>query len=418
MSSYIRVAAKFARWLTPRRVLAQAVVLAAGLWILAALDFATPGVMDRGGNVKFQDFLQFYLGGMLVRQGRASELFDWQTAMAQMHAIAPAWKFGLPMVYGPQVALWFAPFARLSFMTAATIWVAISSVLYLVCCYLAWKTCPALSQHARLFWLLTLAYPPFFHFVVRGQLSALVLVCFAAGYVALRANRPFLAGIALGCLAFKPQFLLAIPVVFLLAGAWRAFAGTIVAAGGQLGLTWAWFGRAVMRKYAITLANLPRLVAATEGAKAHAQMHSLRSFWSLLVPWPGVALVLYILSSIVVLAWALRSWRADGPLSLRFSALVLASVLINPHLFVYDLLVLAPVLILLGDWILHNRSHSSAPVLRMLVYGAYVLPLLGPLTLVTHVQLSVIVFVLLQWELRSTNPAPVLASAPATVSSA
>ena len=35
----------------------------------------------------------------------------------------------------------------------------------------------------------------------------------------------------------------------------------------------------------------------------------------------------------------------------------MAAVLVNPHLFVYDLLVLAPVLLLLADWVVRNAGH-------------------------------------------------------------
>jgi hypothetical protein len=78
-------------------------------------------------------------------------------------------------------------------------------------------------------------------------------------------------------------------------------------------------------------------------------MHSLRSFWTLLLPWPNAALAFYALSSMAVLVLAVMVWKSPSSLPLKFSALALASVLINPHLFVYDLLVLAPILLLLLD---------------------------------------------------------------------
>ena len=118
------------------------------------------------------------------------------------------------------------------------------------------------------------------------------------------------------------------------------------------------------------------------------------------MPWPTVALVLYVLSSIVVLVIAAASWRLHGALALRFSALVFASVLINPHLFVYDLLVLAPALLLLADWAIGHADHYLylylSPQISVLVYLAFVLPLLGPLTVWTHLQLSVPVFFAIQ----------------------
>ena len=401
MSAHVPATSCFARWLTQKRLTAQAWVLLVCLWPVAILDFSTSGVMDRVGNVKFQDFVQFYVGGMLVRSGQISFLYDWRTALAMMHEIAPQWKFGLPMVYGPQVEALFVPLSRFSFLTAAAIWVAISVGTYLACCYLLWRTCPALSQNSSLFWPLVLAYPAFFHYVIRGQISPLMLVCFTAAWFAFRAGRPLLAGLALGCLAFKPQFLVAIPIVFLLARAWKPLLGTVVGAAAQLALTWAWCGTEVMRQYVSTLVNLSRLVAATETTKAHAQMHSLRSFFSLLVPWPNVALGFTLISAATIMVLAARTWRSDLPLPVRFSALILAAVLVNPHLFVYDLLVLVPALILLAEWILNERTPEPRvqDVLACCLYGVYLLPLLGPLTMITHLQLSVLALVWLQWEL-------------------
>jgi hypothetical protein len=239
---------------------------------------------------------------------------------------------------------------------------------------------------------------------VRGQLSVLVLACFTAAFLAFRADRLWLAGAALGLLVFKPQFLVALPLVLLLAHAWKAFAGLVVAAGAQLAFTRIYFGPTVMHAYFDTLWHISRWIGAAELSLAPIQMHSLRSFWSLLIPWPlipwpEVALALYALSSIVIIGVAAATWKSSAPLALRFSALTLAAVLVNPHLFVYDLLVLAPALLLLVDWTLTNPQHPSSAAFRLLAYLAFILPLFGPLSQWTHLQLSVPAFTVLLWML-------------------
>jgi hypothetical protein len=107
-------------------------------------------------------------------------------------------------------------------------------------------------------------------------------------------------------------------------------------------------------------------------------------------------MVFYVLASTVVLIIAAASWRTRGDLAVRFSALMFSAVLINPHLFVYDLLVLAPALLLLADWTLGHANHPAFAPLSVLIYLAFILPLLGPLTVWTHFQLSVPVFVGIQ----------------------
>ena len=207
---------------------------------------------------------------------------------------------------------------------------------------------------------------------------------------------------ALGCLVFKPQFLVAIPLILLLAQAWKAFAGLAISAAGQLALTTIYFGTAVMRAYFDTLLHISRWVGLSEIGPAHIQMHSLRSFFALLIPWLDVSLALYVVSSIAAIAIAAAVWKSTATLAVRFSALILVSVLVNPHLFIYDLLVLAPVFLLLVDWMLRAQP-SAAPALRVLLYLSYMLPLLGPLSRWTHLQLSVVAFAGLLWVLWGTS---------------
>jgi hypothetical protein len=411
-------------WLTPRRLRAQGIVLAVCLWGVCAVDFATPGLFDRAGNIKFQDFLPFYVSGRLIAQGRAGALYNQQVAADECDAILhrssgqpadgrqptalrsanPPANIRLPILYGPQVGLFFVPFSRLSFPAAARIWVALSLFVFFACIYLVWRACQALRPHWQIVAIAAVAFPPLFHFFVRGQISVLLLACFTASFLAFRADRGWLAGIALGLLVFKPQFLVAIPLVLLLAQAWSTLAELSASAAVQVAFTWLYFGSAVMRAYFDTLWHMSRWISAAEPGLAPIQMHSLRSFWALLVPWPDVGLALYIFSSIVIIAMAAAVWKSASPLAWRFSALILAAVLANPHLFVYDLLVLAPVLLPLVDWTLAKTRNKTSPqqqgsALQLLSYLAYILPLFGPLSRWTHVQLSVPVFVVLLWVL-------------------
>ncbi|HUA14826.1 MAG TPA: glycosyltransferase family 87 protein [Verrucomicrobiae bacterium] len=391
--------ASAARWLTPRRLHAQAAVLAVCLWGACAVDFATPGLFDRAGNIKFQDFLQFPLSARLVRHGRADELYNNQVLADQIRAtVGQETRVSLQYFYGPQVALPFLPLLGLPFFAQAGIWVAVSLLIYFTCIHLLWRTCTRLKPHRAFVFLCAGAYPPLFHFFVRGQLSAVVLVCFTLAYFGFRARYDWLAGLALGLLVFKPQFLVAIPFVLLLSRAWKAILGVAISAAAQLSFAFLYFGDSVMRAYFRTLLHSADNPAATELTLSPIQMHSLYSFWEILLPWrPGVW-TLYLVSSLAVIAIAAAIWKSSSSLSLRFSALLLASVLVNPHIYIYDLVALAPALLLLTDWLL-NQPWSS-PLLRLLLYLTFLLPLFGPLARWTHLQLSVPVFALLLWVLR------------------
>jgi hypothetical protein len=115
-------------------------------------------------------------------------------------------------------------------------------------------------------------------------------------------------------------------------------------------------------------------------------MHSLRAFWELLLGRGEAAFVLYALSAGLTIALAIASWRKPVALEQRFAVMLLTTVLVAPHLTAYDLVILVPALLWIGDWL----QARTAPRIAWLVYLAYVLPFAGPLARWTHLQLSVI----------------------------
>jgi len=391
-------------WLTQRRIRAHATMLALCLWGVGAIDYSTPGLFDRAGNIKFQDFLQFPVAARLIAQGRATELYNNQVLADGIRAIVGReTNVRLQYFYGPQVALPFVAASQLSFLAQAEIWAALSLLIYFGCVFLLWKACPILRPYSGLVFVCAAAYPPLFHFFVRGQLSAVVLACFTAACLAFLAGRDWLAGIALGFLVFKPQFLVAIPFVLLLAQAWKILAGLVLSAGAQSAFTCLYFGPTVIRPYLDTLLHSAGRPGTAELQFSPIQMHSLRTFWTLLIPWAPAVWTLYALSSIAAIAIAAAIWKSSTPRALSFSALILAAVLVNPHLYIYDLLALAPAFLLLADWALNHAQRREAPVLGWLLYLAFLLPMLGPLSRWTHVQLSVPLFAALLWYLRCAS---------------
>jgi len=148
-----------------------------------------------------------------------------------------------------------------------------------------------------------------------------------------------------------------------------------------------YYGPDSLRTWIQTLSRLPSLLRLLE-PKLY-QTHCLRTFWTMLVRWPHLALALYIVTALLVLALAARCWQSALSLPLRFSALLLATVLVAPHLTVYDLVILAPAFLLLSNWIAIESGDATTPQLKLLLYLAYALPLLGPLARWTHLQLTV-----------------------------
>lgn len=377
-------------WLTLRRLRVHATIVAVCLWSLYLWNLATPGLRDRSGNLKGTDFLHFYVLGSLATQHRGAALYNMnaQAALAAERVPQAAGLDYLPL-YPPQVSILFAPLAHLSYAWALVLWWACSAAIYAVCVFAVWRSCSRLHGEGLTVLLAAIGFPAFFHLIAWGQTSAIALACFTGVFFLLSANRQLLAGLVLGCLIFKPQLGLAAAVVFVSVGAWRVLAGALLSAATQLAAGVVYYEFAPFVRWLATMRNVRSVLPLLEPRPY--QTHCLRTFWSMLIPSVWIALVLYAISAIVVLGVTTSVWRRPGtPLALRYSSLLLATVLVAPHLTVYDLVILAPAFLLLSDWLIAEASHSSATPLGTLLYFVYMLPLVGPLARWTHVQLSVV----------------------------
>lgn len=379
-----------ATWLTSRRLRAHGLLLATTLWSVYVWTLATPGWRDRNGNLKGTDFLHFFTLGYIAAEHRGADLYqiDAQEAIAARRMPDARGIRYLPL-YPPQVSILLEPLARLSYGWALSAWWICSAVVYGFCCYGVWLTCPQLRSYGGTVALLAAAFPGFFHVIAWGQTSALALACFTLAFLLMRGRRDFLAGIALGCLIFKPQLGLAAAVVFVFVGYWKLLAGAILSASVQLSVGVFYYGSEPLRQWLHTMWNVRSVLPLFEPRPY--QTHCLRTFWAMLLPWPGLSFALFVVTATLALGVTIALWRGGTtPLPSRYSALLVATVLVAPHLTVYDLVILAPAFLLLADWLLTQPLTPMTSRMGTLLYLVYMLPLIGPLTRWTHVQLSVV----------------------------
>jgi alpha-1,2-mannosyltransferase len=377
-------------WLTARRLRAHGLIIAVAVWSIYIWTIATPGLRDRNGNLKGTDFLHFYALGLVAREHGGPELYDMkaQAELVAAHVPQAAGISYLPL-YPPQTSLLFAPLATVSYARALAAWWLVSGVLYFVSCYWTWRECPNLQGQALTVAIVAAGFPGFFHLIAWGQTSALALACFTAAYLCLRRKRDFLAGIALGCLAFKPQLALAAAIVFVATRAAKVIVGATLSGAAQFLAGVLYYGTQSVHDWLWMLRNLRSALPFLE-PKIY-QTHCLRTFWSMLVPLPGLALSLYGITAVLVLVITISVWRHRAiPLSIRFSALLFCTVLVAPHLTVYDLVILAPAILVLSDWLVAVNAGPATAQIGTALYCAYVFPLLGPLARWTHLQLSVL----------------------------
>jgi hypothetical protein len=208
---------------------------------------------------------------------------------------------------------------------------------------LALSVRPLAESRASVVLLIALA-PALLPGLVIGQTSTLWAAGIVAALAALRAERPWLAGLFIGLLTLKPQLGLLIPVALLAMGAWRAIAGavltTLVLALVPTGV----FGTAYWPAMLEMMAQHGETVrGAITGLGLMVSPYSFLA--SLGVAEPVALGLQWGLTALCALAvwWA---WRTPAPsLDARAAVLLCAMPLASPYLWHYESALYAPALL-------------------------------------------------------------------------
>jgi hypothetical protein len=355
-------------------------------WASHGLQMAGAGLETRSGEIKGADYIQFYLMGSLLEEGRGHLLYDTGEAAAEAkRQISPRLEHHPQRnPYGPQVALAFAPLATLPFLASLAVFSLLSLLAYVVAIWVPWRHAPGLRADARYVALAAAGFPALLVTLRFGQISTFTLLAVALAVPALAAGRSFAAGLCFGVLAYKPQLLVVVLPMALLARDWRFVAGMATMAATQLMIGWAAVGIHVMQLYVQTLVEItfhPDLVMIYPE-----NSHSLRGFLRLLGAPPTAATAACLAAAIASAPVAARAWRADAPPLMRVSLVVLLTLLVTPHLLTYDLVLLALPIMWVADRAVTHPGRTGVPV--VLATALYIASFSPVLARHTRLQLS------------------------------
>jgi len=347
------------RWpRSARQAKGHAILLAVFMWV-AALAVGFIGTSDRSiaGPLKGADFVHFYTLGHLVHSHQIAAMSDMVANHRTQTALVPASAPDLyPTVYPPQVAVLFAPVNGWSFQRALLVWSMINIALYALIVWSAWAAVKARLPDRVMVFAAVAAFAPFWNVVLYGQITMLILAAFWAGWLALERRQHLLAGIAFGLLAIKPQFGIPLAVVVLARREWAMLAGACLSVLAQLGAAWLVLGWEALEGFArtvpITLGHIDMMESKPFLS------HSLRSLTRLAPNWIGIPLWLGLVT--VVLWYTARVWRSEASIRIRVGTVILASVLVNPHLIIYDAAVLVLPLLWFGAFMQEPAQSEHA----------------------------------------------------------
>jgi alpha-1,2-mannosyltransferase len=397
-----------------REAKAIALIIAVVLWTIAAVFWiGGTGYRSIAGPLKGGDFVQFYAMGAVVAGDPRTNLYDIKRLHAVQTALVPESdpELYLP-VYPPQSWLVFVPFTALPYGVAAAVWTLILVGGYAGMVRASWHTLSADLPDGRFVAFAAAAFPPFWNLVVNGQNTIIPLLAFFLAWRAIENNRRVVAGLALGLLFFKPQFGLALAVVVLAGGEWAMLAGLAAAAAVHVGIVAATTGMSSLVDYVAFMREVTAVEYLIEPDPF--ELHSIRSLARLASD--GLAAPLWLIGSAVVLERTVRVWRSGADVLVRLGVLLLATVLVSPHLFAYDAAVLSLALLWIGAWVQRTRAMIPQAADRFwrgvpLLYATF----LFPIAHIIKVQVSVLVMIWLVFMLTSAVRTATAARDPAAV---
>jgi alpha-1,2-mannosyltransferase len=321
------------QWLTAERARGYSLIL------LAICAFAmvgwialSDGLIDRNSKPVGTDFSNVYAAGALTWQGRPADAYQPALQHAQEKAV-----FGGREVpfYGWHYPPFFfaiaAAVATFPYAWGLAIWVATSLAAYLA----AMRAILPRPQTL----LIAGAFPAVFVNIGHGQ-NGFLTAALLGGALHLLDRRPWLAGVLIGCLAYKPQFGVLIPIALLAAGCWRTIGAAAATVVALVVLTTATLGSGIWYAFADSM-NFTQTVVLEQGGTGWEKIQSVFSaarMWGASVQSAyaiQLALALLLAASI---AWL---WQSDAAFELKAAALATGSLLATPYVLDYDLVVLA-----------------------------------------------------------------------------
>jgi hypothetical protein len=353
-------------WLTDARMRGYSLILLA-ICTLALVGWiaASDGLIDRNSKPIGTDFSNVYAAGTLIWQGRPAEAYE----PARQHAAEKA-VFGGREVpfYG-----WLYPpfFFAVAFLVASlpyawglAIWLAASFAAYLA-------AMRAIVPRPETL-LIAAAFPAVFINIGHGQ-NGFLTAALLGGALHWLDRRPWLAGVLIGLLAYKPQFGVLIPVALLAGGRWNTIGAAAATVAALVAVSFVTLGGGVWHAFADSMTFTQTVVLEPGGIG----WEKIQSAFSAMRMWGAgvrtayaiqIALALMLAAS---LAWL---WQSTALFELKASALATASLLTTPYVLDYDLVVLAVAIVF---FVRHGMNRGFHDYEISLLAAAWVMPLLS-----------------------------------------
>ncbi|MDX6320076.1 MAG: alpha,2-mannosyltransferase, partial [Nocardioidaceae bacterium] len=314
-------------WLTPERLrVYPALLLGFQLVAILVLVATSDGRHDLLGRPLGADFAQVWVAGTEVLGGHPEQPFDLPAHLAQQRSFfGPATD-----VYGWHYPPYFLAIAGLlallPYAAALAVWQFSTLPLYLAG---AWGALRADGLPRRDVLVAAIAFPAVFVNLTHGHNGFLTAALFTGALLCVE-KRPWLAGMLLALLVYKPQFGLVIPVAIIAGGHWKVLAAATAGVVALTGLSLAGFGLETWKAFQGSL-EFTRTVVLEDGNIGWEKIQSVFSAVRLLGGSVAQAYLAQGLVSALVLGAIAWLWHSHADFRLKAAALLCAALLTTPY---------------------------------------------------------------------------------------
>lgn len=351
-------------WITPERIRNYSILLLVMcVASIAYLWASANGVMDSQRRPLGTDFSNIYAAGSYVREGDAAAPFDPPKQLARERAIfgedTPFYGWHYPPFFLGVAAL----LAGMPYLVALAVWQIATFLFYLRS---QWQLLPH-----RLALLAAAAFPAVYVNATHGHNGFLTAALLGSG-LWLLPKRPWLAGIVIGLLAYKPQFAVLVPLALAAGGYWRSFfSAALTVAALMAAVTW-WWGAEVWQAFA-TSAEFTRSVVLEKGETGFYKIQSVFAWQRLWGSSVGYAYVMQGTMALLAAVAVCIGWRRRAlAMEWKIALLIFASMLSTPYSLDYDLMVLAPAMAL---WVRAGLREGFLPYEKTVLALLWLSPL-------------------------------------------
>lgn len=353
-------------WLTAARMRTYSLILL-GLSVLLFVGWiaVSDGPIDRNGKPIGTDFSNVYAAGTLTWQGRSAEAY----APALQHAAEKAVFDGREV---PFYGWHYPPFFFAIAVLVAAVPYAWGLAIWLVASFAAYLTAIRAILPRQETLLVAAAFPAVFVNVGHGQ-NGFLTAALLGGALHWLDRRPWLAGVLIGLLAYKPQFGVLIPIALLAGGRWRTIGAAAATVAALVAISFAMLGSGIWHAF-IDSMSFTQTVVLEQGGTGWQKIQSIFSAvraWGASVPIAYAAQASLLAMLAATLAWL---WHSDAAFELKAAALALGSLLATPYVLDYDLVVLAVAIAFVAR---HGLRHGFRDFEISLLAAAWIVPLLS-----------------------------------------